>query len=86
MSYTEQVALLQSRGMSVPDIPRAERLLANISYYRLSAYMLPYKKKENGTIIDSFKEGTTWDMVYDTCTCLTGSCACSYSMPLNGWK
>ena len=65
MSYTEQVALLQSRGMSVPDIPRAERLLANISYYRLSAYMLPYKKKENGTIIDNFKEGTTWDMVYD---------------------
>ena len=65
LSYTEQVALLQSRGMSVPDIPRAERLLANISYYRLSAYMLPYKKKENGTIIDSFKEGTTWDMVYD---------------------
>lgn len=65
LSYTEQVALLQSRGMSVPDIPRAERLLANISYYRLSAYMLPYKKKENGTIIDNFKEGTTWDMVYD---------------------
>lgn len=65
LNYTEQVALLQSRGMSVPDIPRAERLLANISYYRLSAYMLPYKKKENGTIIDSFKEGTTWDMVYD---------------------
>lgn len=65
MSYTEQVTLLQSRGMSVSDIPRAERLLANISYYRLSAYMLPYKKKENGTIIDNFKEGTTWDMVYD---------------------
>lgn len=65
LSYTEQVALLQSRGMSVSDIPRAERLLANISYYRLSAYMLPYKKKENGTIIDNFKEGTTWDMVYD---------------------
>ncbi len=65
LSYTEQVALLQSRGTFVPDIPRAERLLANISYYRLSPYMLPYKKKENGTIIDSFKEGTTWDMVYD---------------------
>ena len=63
LSYTEQVALLQSRGTFVPDIPRAERLLANISYYRLSPYMLPYKKKENGTIIDSFKEGTTWDMV-----------------------
>ena len=65
LTYTEQVELLKSRGMTVPDEKRAERLLANISYYRLSAYMLPYKLRENGTILDAFKEGTTWDMVYD---------------------
>lgn len=65
LTYTNQVALLQSRGMLIPDVKRAERLLANISYYRLSAYMLPYKKKVNGLIIDCFKENTTWDMIYD---------------------
>ena len=64
LTYTEQVELLKSRGMTVPDEKRAERLLANISYYRISAYMLPYKQSENGMILDAFREGTTWDMVY----------------------
>ena len=27
--------------------------------------MLPYKKKSGGIIQDAFKDGTTWDMVYD---------------------
>ena len=44
LTYTEQVELIKSRGMIVPDEKRAERHLANISYYRLSAYMLPYKQ------------------------------------------
>ena len=57
--------LLKSRGMTIPDEKRAERLLANISYYRLSAYMLPYKKSEDGMILDAFKTGTTWDMIYN---------------------
>lgn len=65
LTYEKQVELLLSRGLIVTDRKRAERYLANISYYRLSAYMLPYKKKENGIIIDAFKEGTTWDDIYD---------------------
>ena len=65
LTYEKQVELLISRGLIVTDRKRAERHLANISYYRLSAYMLPYKKKENGIIIDAFKEGTTWDDIYD---------------------
>lgn len=65
LTYKKQVELLLSRGLIVTDRKRAERHLANISYYRLSAYMLPYKKKENGIIIDAFKEGTTWDDIYD---------------------
>ncbi|WP_236684437.1 hypothetical protein [Tannerella forsythia] len=27
--------------------------------------MLPYKQKESGKILDSFREGVTWDMVYN---------------------
>lgn len=65
LTYTEQVDLLRSRGMLIPDKQRTERHLANISYYRLSAYMLPYKQKENGKILDSFREGVAWDMVYN---------------------
>ena len=65
LTYEKQVELLLSQGLIVTDRKRAERHLANISYYRLSAYMLPYKKKENGIIIDAFKEGTTWDDIYD---------------------
>lgn len=65
LTYTEQVELLKSRGMDILDEKRAGRLLANISYYRLSAYMLPYKQSKDGKILDVFKEGTTWDMVYN---------------------
>ncbi|MEE1272412.1 MAG: Abi-like protein, partial [Bacteroidales bacterium] len=53
LKYTEQVNLLKSRGLIFADEQGAEKQLANISYYRLSAYMLPYKKKdENDVIID----------------------------------
>ena len=27
--------------------------------------MLPYKQNENGMILDAFKTGTTWDMIYN---------------------
>lgn len=65
LTYTEQIELLKSRGMIIPNEKRTERHLANISYYRLSAYMLPYKQSENGVILDTFRDNVTWDMVYD---------------------
>lgn len=64
LTYPQQIALLKSRGLFIEDEERAERHLANISYYRLSAYMLPYKQSKNGVIFDDFRQGTTWDMVY----------------------
>ena len=64
LTYTEQVELLKSRGVEFDDDERAKRHLANISYYRLSAYMLPYKKKVDDTILDKFKDGTTWNMIH----------------------
>lgn len=65
LNYSEQVKLLELRGLIIGNKKKAERLLANISYYRLSAYMLPYKVCMNGFIQDLFKDGTTLDMVYD---------------------
>ena len=65
LTYQQQVDLLKSRGLQFADEARAKRHLANISYYRMSAYMLPFKEaNQEGEILDSFKEGTTWDYVY----------------------
>lgn len=66
LKYTEQVKLLKSRGLIFANEQGAEKQLANISYYRLSAYMLPYKKKdENDIIIDEFKEDTSWENIHN---------------------
>ena len=51
LTLTQQVKLLESRGLVVTDKKRAIRHLSNISYYRLSAYMLPYKKKQDNKSI-----------------------------------
>lgn len=64
-TVAEQVALLQSRDLIIDNPQRAIRHLSNISYYRLSAYMLPYKVVENGRYINSFKKGTKWEQIYD---------------------
>ena len=65
LNYTDQVKLLESRGLNIGNKKRAERVLANVSYYRLSAYMLPYKVCNHGIVQDQFRPGTTFDMVYD---------------------
>lgn len=64
-TYQEQVELLKSRGLIIEDEERAERHLSGISYYRLSAYMLPYKKWVNGARSDDFKAETSWNHVHD---------------------
>jgi len=65
LTYDEQVDLLKSRGLLIPDEDRAVRLLSNISYYRLSAYMLPCKEIKDGCYMDQFIVGKTWDDVYN---------------------
>ena len=64
LSYDEQIDLLASKGLLIPDRQRTARQLKNISYYRLSAYMLPYKEKIGDAISSKFKKGSTWDMIY----------------------
>ena len=65
LTYQQQVDLLKHRGLTIPDEQRTKRHLSNISYYRLSAYMRPYKQIEDGKFLDSFISGTTWDMIYN---------------------
>ncbi len=43
LSIPDQRRLLESRGLVIPDIIRAERYLNDIGYYRLSAYTRPFQ-------------------------------------------
>jgi abortive infection bacteriophage resistance protein len=54
---SQQLALLQSRGLLITDIGEAERALARLSYYRLSAYFLSFQTP--GDPSHSFRPGTT---------------------------
>lgn len=65
LTYQQQIEFLKSRGLVFDDESKAESQLSNVSYYRLSAYMLPFKKNMHGDIIDEFRCGTTWKDVYN---------------------
>ena len=54
-TYQEQIALLKERGVIFDDEKKAEHQLAAISYYRLSAYMFPFKKNVGGHIVEDRK-------------------------------
>lgn len=65
LTYQDQINLLKSRGVIFADEAKAEYQLANVSYFRLSAYMFPFKKNVGGKIVDEFRYGTTWKDIYD---------------------
>ena len=60
LSYTDQVNLLQQRGMIIEDTATAIFYLQHINYYRLSAYWLPF---EADHVTHEFKRGTTFEAV-----------------------
>jgi len=57
----EQLGLLRGRGLIIPDETKARHYLANISYYRLSAYMLPFQKYNDSN--HSFMSGVTFENI-----------------------
>ena len=59
LTITQQVELLRSRGLIIPDTSKAEHYLRHISYYRLSAYALPFQVDANHT----FGIGITFDQI-----------------------
>lgn len=44
LSYEDQLALLQRRGLAVSHLEDAVALLSSVGYYRLSAYVYPYRE------------------------------------------
>lgn len=58
-SLSDQVSLLQSRGLIITDIPDAERFLFDTNYYRLSGYLHDFKDPNT----DKYMSGLTLDKV-----------------------
>ncbi len=45
LSIDQHLAQWQTRGLLIPDLPRAQYYLGRVSYYRLSAYAIPLYRK-----------------------------------------
>jgi len=57
------IPLLKQRGLVIPNEQRAVSYLANIGYFRLSAYFYPLlKEPKTGHL---YKDGATFDMTLD---------------------
>lgn len=66
LTFQEQLQQLLDRGMVVADPPRAIGALSSISYYRLSAYWYPFRRKNtDGKVTDHFDPGTRFDSVLE---------------------
>jgi len=61
LAFPDQLQLLENRGLTIPDRDKAISYLKEISYYRLSAYFLPYQ-----VVKDQFNGGVTFDQIIDT--------------------
>lgn len=61
LSFAQQIELLKSRGLNFTDEAKALQYLHEISYYRLSAYFLPYQQ-----VKDVFNDGTTFNQIIKT--------------------
>lgn len=63
LTIESQLSLLESRGLTINDRPKALGYLQAISYYRLSAYFLPYQLTK-----DAFNANTSFEQIIQTYT------------------
>ncbi|CAK0760372.1 hypothetical protein CCP3SC5AM1_2820002 [Gammaproteobacteria bacterium] len=61
-TYRQQLDLLKSRGLVVPDEPFALHILEHHNYYRLSAYRFSFTVPGN---VDQFQSGTTFTQLWN---------------------
>lgn len=61
LSFEQQLQKLKDRKLIISDDDKALHYLSQISYYRLSAYFLPYQKTK-----DTFDADTTFKQIIDT--------------------
>lgn len=64
LTFEQQLAHLQARGLEVAAPHDAIAALASISYYRLSAYWYPMRQRAaDGNVLSEFEPGATFDTV-----------------------
>ena len=68
LSVSQQIALLESRGMVIADRAKADEYLTRLGYYRLSGYWYPFREVAIiyiGAVIldDRFKSGTDFQTI-----------------------
>ncbi len=61
LSFGDQLQKLKNRNLLVTDEDSALHYLAQIGYYRLSAYFLPFQKTK-----DRFEDGVSFNHIMDT--------------------
>ncbi len=61
LSFQDQLTQLQDRNLIIQDTAKAIHYLQSISYYRLSAYFLPYQKTK-----DTFNTGVNFSQIIKT--------------------
>ena len=61
LSFEDQIKLLKSQGLGIPDEKKALRVLQNVSYSRLKSYLVPFMEDRD---THRFRAGTTMDDVY----------------------
>ena len=59
ITYEEQLEILRNRGAIIVDDAFCRQKLAEINYYRLTAYFLPFRQEDG-----SYVEGTSFHKVY----------------------
>lgn len=47
ITYDEQIAKLEQRGCSITDKEQTKKILSQINYYKISAYLLPFKTQND---------------------------------------
>jgi abortive infection bacteriophage resistance protein len=58
-TYKDQINKLRSRGCVIADESEAISILSRINYYRLTAYFLPFKRRDG-----SYFPGTNFNTIY----------------------
>ena len=66
LTFEQQLAYLQARGLAVGNPDRAIAALASISYYRLSGYWYPMRHRAaDNKVSSNFEPGATFEAVVD---------------------
>ncbi|WP_271405471.1 Abi family protein [Tenacibaculum soleae] len=61
LSFQDQLTQLENRGLTIKNSAKATHYLQSISYYRLSAYFLPYQQTK-----DTFNKDTAFSQIIET--------------------